>query len=162
QWRPDRRPGPGEPDLAAEALAVIGEVVADCRAAGMPSVIEPLVAKRPGEPPLDEQAMGELVVEAATRMAQLPPDLLQLAWPGGAVGCRGVAEALGPVPWTLLSAGVGFDRFVDRVAVALEHGASGFIAGRAIWGDAVALTGAERVAFLEDTARPRLATLCEL
>jgi tagatose 1,6-diphosphate aldolase/sulfofructosephosphate aldolase len=35
----------------------------------------------------------------------------------------------------------------------------GFIAGRAIWGEAVSLEGEERVSFLRETAVPRLAAL---
>ena len=66
------------------------------------------------------------------------------------------------MPWALLSAGVGFDDFRERVRIALDNGASGFIAGRAIWGEAVTLTGAARVAFLEQTAVPRLAALRDL
>ena len=95
-------------------------------------------------------------------MAGEHPDLLKLEWPGSAEGCRRVTEALGAVPWALLSAGVGFDDFVARVRTALDNGASGFIAGRAIWGEAVKLTGAARVEFLEKTAVPRLATLSDL
>jgi tagatose-1,6-bisphosphate aldolase len=162
QWRPGRLCGAGEPDLAAEALAVIGEVVEDCREAGIPSVIEPLVARLPDEPPLAPAAAGELVIESATLMAGESPDLLKLEWPGGAEGCRRVTEALGPVPWTLLSAGVAFEQFGERVRIALDNGASGFIAGRAIWGEAVTLVGEARVAFLADVAVPRLAALCNL
>jgi tagatose-1,6-bisphosphate aldolase len=162
QWRPDRPHGPGEPDLAGEALGVIRAVVADCRQAGIPSVIEPLVARIPGEPPLSEAAMGELVISSAAQMAGEQPDLLKLEWPGSAEGCRRVTDALGGVPWALLSAGVGFDDFGERVRIALDNGASGFIAGRAIWGEAVTLVGDARVAFLEQTAVPRLAALRDL
>jgi tagatose-1,6-bisphosphate aldolase len=95
-------------------------------------------------------------------MAALRPDLLKLEWPGSAHGCRTVTEALGDVPWALLSAGVGIDDFLERVKIALDAGAVGFIAGRAIWGEAVTLTGEERVSFLQATAVPRLAALCEL
>jgi tagatose-1,6-bisphosphate aldolase len=162
QWRPGRPHGAGEPDLAAEALSVIGEVVEDCREAGIPSVIEPLVARLPDEPALPEAAAGELVIESATLMAGRRPDLLKLEWPGSADGCRRVTEALGSVPWTLLSAGVAFEQFGERVRIALDNGASGFIAGRAIWGEAVAVAGEERAAFLAETAVPRLAALCGL
>jgi tagatose 1,6-diphosphate aldolase/sulfofructosephosphate aldolase len=162
QWRPGRPRSPGEPDLAAEALSVIGEVVEDCREAGIPSVIEPLVARLPDEPALPATAAAELVIESATLMAGERPDLLKLEWPGGAEGCRRVTEALGSVPWTLLSAGVAFEQFGERVRVALDNGASGFIAGRAIWGEAVTLTGEARAEFLADVAVPRLAALCGL
>jgi tagatose 1,6-diphosphate aldolase/sulfofructosephosphate aldolase len=106
--------------------------------------------------------MGELVIQSATQMAGTHPDLLKLEWPGGAEGCRRVTQALGSVPWTLLSAGVAFEEFGERVRVALDNGASGFIAGRAIWGEAVTLVGEARVAFLGETAVPRLAALCGL
>jgi tagatose-1,6-bisphosphate aldolase len=162
QWRPGRPHRSGDPDLAAEALTVVANVVADCRQAGVPSVIEPLIAKIPDEPPLSAEATAEVVIESATQMAGEHPDLLKLEWPGSAEGCLRVTEALGAVPWALLSAGVGFDDFVERVRIALDNGASGFIAGRAIWGEAVKLRGAARVEFLEQTAVPRLAILCDL
>jgi tagatose-1,6-bisphosphate aldolase len=62
----------------------------------------------------------------------------------------------------LLSAGVAFDDFVERVRTALAAGARGFIAGRAIWGEAVTLVGPERVEFLREVARPRLVRLVEV
>ena len=67
QWRPGRPRRPGEPDLAAEALAAVGAVVEDCREAGIPSVIEPLVARLPDEPSLAATAAGELVIQSASR-----------------------------------------------------------------------------------------------
>jgi tagatose 1,6-diphosphate aldolase len=38
-----------------------------------------------------------------------------------------------PVPWVLLSAGVGRREFALDVELAMEAGASGFLAGRAVW-----------------------------
>jgi tagatose-1,6-bisphosphate aldolase len=162
QWRPGRTAQAGEPDLAAEALSVTASVIADCAEAGVPSVIEPLIARLPGEEPFTPETAGPIVIESARQMAELGPDLLKLEWPGSAEGCREVTEALGDVPWTLLSAGVGIDAFVERVEIALDAGAVGFIAGRAIWGEAVALEGEERVAFLQETAVPRLSRLCDV
>jgi tagatose 1,6-diphosphate aldolase/sulfofructosephosphate aldolase len=160
RWRPDRPVTGGGPDLAAEAVDAVRAVVADCRAAGLPSVVEPLVQRLPGES-LDAAAKEALVVESARRLARLRPDLLKLEWPGAA-GCSQITAALAGVPWALLSAGVAFDEFAERVAVAVAAGARGFIAGRAIWGEAVRLDGAERVAFLDEVARPRLARLIDV
>lgn len=50
--------------------------------------------------------------------------------------CMGVDEAA-QVPWVILSAGVDIDEFVENVKLATEAGASGVLAGRAIWKDAV-------------------------
>ena len=60
----------------------------------------------------------------------------------------------------MLSAGVPFAEFsqVMRIAFA-DGGASGFIAGRSVWREAVALDGAERQEFLATVARPRLEEL---
>jgi tagatose-1,6-bisphosphate aldolase len=162
QWRPGRPAGPGEPDLAVEALSAAASVIADCAEAGVPSVIEPLIAQLPGEAPFTPETAGPIVIDSAEQMAELRPDLLKLEWPGSAEGCHRVTEALGSVPWTLLSAGVGSDEFAERVEIALDAGAVGFIAGRAIWGEAVRLEGQERVSFLQETAAPRLAGLCDI
>jgi tagatose 1,6-diphosphate aldolase/sulfofructosephosphate aldolase len=162
QWRPGRPAEPGEPDLAQEALAATASVIADCAEAGIPSVIEPLIARLPGEAAFSPKTAGPIVIDSAEQMASLRPDLLKLEWPGSAEGCRSVTEALGSVPWTLLSAGVGIDEFVERVEIALDAGAVGFIAGRAIWGEAVTLRGEERVSFLQEYAVPRLANLCDV
>lgn len=157
RWRPDRPVTDGGPDIAAEAFESVAAVVEDCRRDGLPSVIEPLVQTLPGET-LDGDAKEALVVESARRLATLRPDLLKLEWPG-TQGCTRVTEALDGVPWALLSAGVPFEEFVGRVRTALAAGASGFIAGRAIWGEAVDMVGQERQDFLTGVARPRLEQL---
>ncbi len=160
-WQPDRVAVEGEPDLAGETMDVVRAVVEDCRAEGVPSVIEPLVSFAPGRTPTDEERF-ESVILSATRLATLAPDLLKLEWPGGADGCRRVTEALGDVPWALLSAGVGYEAFVERCRTALDNGASGIIAGRAIWKEAVDLQADERRAFLRDVAVPRLRGLVDV
>ncbi|OLB65707.1 MAG: hypothetical protein AUI10_05625 [Actinobacteria bacterium 13_2_20CM_2_72_6] len=161
RWRPDRPAAPGEPDLAREALDAVAAVIADCRSYGLPSVIEPLVTALPGEAPLSPPQQARLVVRSAELLAQLKPDLLKLEWPGDAAGCREVGKVCGNVPWALLSAGVPYERFVERVLTAMDAGASGYIAGRAFWGEAVALEGTERRRFLATTAAERMARLNE-
>jgi tagatose-1,6-bisphosphate aldolase len=60
----------------------------------------------------------------------------------------------------VLSAGVPFDDFTKVLQIAFdEGGASGFIAGRSVWREALSLTGNERQRFLTDVARPRLERL---
>ncbi len=46
-------------------------------------------------------------------------------------------DAASPVPWVLLSAGVGPREFALNVELAIEAGASGVLAGRAVWYDAL-------------------------
>jgi tagatose-1,6-bisphosphate aldolase len=162
QMRADRPgPGPGEPDLVAETLAVCEEIIRDCRATGVPVVIENLIYTRPGEE-LTGQAREDAIIEAARALNDLDIDLLKLEYPGSAEGCRRLAKILDR-PWAVLSAGVPFDQFTDIIQIATdEGGASGFIAGRSVWREVVSLTGHQREEFLTSVALPRLARLVDV
>jgi tagatose-1,6-bisphosphate aldolase len=159
QLRADRpAPAAGEPDLAAEVLDVCREVIADCRAEGVPAVIENLVYPLPGED-LVGKARENAIIESARALNELDIDLLKLEYPGSPEGCRRLASVLDR-PWAVLSAGVPFEEFSEVLKVAFdEGGASGFIAGRSVWREALPLTGVERQQFLETVARPRLDAL---
>jgi tagatose-1,6-bisphosphate aldolase len=146
---------PGEPDLAAEVLNVCQEVVTDCTSTGLPSVIENLIYALPGEQ-LSAKAREDAILNAAAALDELDIDLLKLEYPGSPDGCRRLADILHR-PWAVLSAGVPFEQFSDVLKIAFdEGGASGFIAGRSIWREALPLTGEERQRFLDTVARPRL------
>jgi tagatose 1,6-diphosphate aldolase/sulfofructosephosphate aldolase len=159
QLRADRpAPRGGEPDLVAEALAVCQEIIDDCRATGVPAVIENLVYALPGRE-LEGREREDAIIEAARALNDLDIDLLKLEYPGSAAGCRRLAEVLDR-PWAVLSAGVPFAEFSQAMRVAFDDGgASGFIAGRSVWREAVALDGAGREEFLMTVARPRLEEL---
>ena len=159
QMRPGRPRPAGTPDLVEDVLGVVREVVADCRAAGVPSVIENLVYRLPGEAELSPAQREDLIVESARLLAETGADLLKLEYPGSARGCRRIAEVVNG-PWAVLSAGVPFAEFQDVLKVACdEGGVSGFIAGRSIWKEAVGLEGPARKEFLDTVATPRLAEL---
>jgi tagatose 1,6-diphosphate aldolase/sulfofructosephosphate aldolase len=124
----------------------------------MPSVIENLVYPLPGED-LSGKAREDAIIEAARALNELDIDLLKLEYPGSPEGCRRLAEVLDR-PWAVLSAGVPFEDFTEVLKIAFdEGGASGFIAGRSVWRESLALTGAARQEFLETVARPRLRAL---
>ncbi|MGD0241969.1 MAG: hypothetical protein ABSB59_16800 [Streptosporangiaceae bacterium] len=164
QLRADR-PAPnqaqGEPDLVAEGLAVVQEIIDDCRATGVPVVIENLIYPLPGED-LSANQREDAIIEAARALDDLDVDLLKLEYPGSPEGCRRLSGIL-TKPWAVLSAGVPFDQFTDIIRIAAdEGGASGFIAGRSVWREVVSLTGRERAEFLTTVARPRLDRLVEV
>ncbi|HEY6932075.1 MAG TPA: hypothetical protein VI452_01650 [Marmoricola sp.] len=155
QLRADRPAAPGEPDLAAEAIEVIREVVEDCRATGVPSVIENLVYPLPGEE-LTPQRRADAVIEAARALDDLQPDLLKLEYPGSPEACRRLANSI-HAPWAVLSAGVAFDEFAEVLRICCdEGGASGFIAGRSVWKEAVGMGVEQRRSFLAGEGRRRL------
>jgi tagatose 1,6-diphosphate aldolase/sulfofructosephosphate aldolase len=156
QLRADRpAPAKDEPDLVAEGLAVVQEIIDDCRATGVPVVIENLIYPLPGED-LAGPARADAIIEAARALNDLDIDLLKLEYPGSPAGCRRLAGIL-TRPWAVLSAGVPFDQFTDIIEIAAdEGGASGFIAGRSVWREVVGLSGRHREEFLTTVARPRL------
>ena len=92
QLRADR-PAPARPDLVAETLSVCQEVIDDCRATGVPVVIENLVYSLPGED-LAGRAREDAIIEAARALNDLDIDLLKLEYPGSPEGCRRLCAIL--------------------------------------------------------------------
>jgi tagatose-1,6-bisphosphate aldolase len=162
QLRADRVAAPGEPDTSAEVLEVVRQVVADCRAAGVPSVIENLIYPLHGEDPATPAQKADRIIEAAVLLDELRPDLLKLEDPGSAGATRRLANSI-KGPWAVLSAGVAFDEFADVVRISCdEGGTSGFIAGRSIWKEAVGMDRPTRQEFLANEGRRRLDALVKV
>ena len=156
QVRADRPVGEDGRDLTAEAREAMRELVADCAAEGVPSIIENLIYPLRDEAPLSTEARADAIIEAAVLIDDLKPSLLKLEYPGSPEACRRLASRL-TVPWAVLSAGVSSDEFAKVLRVSCdEGGASGFIAGRSVWKETVAMGHEERVAFLSDTGRRRM------
>ena len=156
--RPDHGPS------FAAARAVMASARAGCRRADLPFVLEILPYRLDDEDEAEYRAaFGRHQIAIAEVGAELEPDLLKLAWPGPLGELEPDPGALARLadlgtPWALLSAGAAFETFADRVLRALdEGGAVGFIAGRALWQDAVGADDVE--AALARGARPRLEAL---
>jgi tagatose-1,6-bisphosphate aldolase len=148
-YRPDGR-------LAAEQERVGRQVVEDCHAIDLAIAVEPLFY---GLGPQDDRAA--IVVETARRFAAMGPDLLKLPYPGTPGACEDVS-GIATMPWAMLSGGGSFDDFADQFAIAATAGCSGFMVGRALWGEAVKATAADRGAVIVDLVRPRFARLCAI
>jgi tagatose-1,6-bisphosphate aldolase len=114
----------------------------------LPLVVEPVVYRRPDETSdAFAAAYAGLVVAAVERLGPLGVDLLKLPFTvldmtstseGSAVdACRAVDDACRGIPWVLLGAGVETAAFVKQIRLAGTAGASGFLAGRGIWGAAL-------------------------
>ena len=166
---------PGSGALADELEGLIARVVADCHQWDLPVFLEPMsysldaaVSKDSAEFAAERPAV---VIETARRLSRTSADVLKLEFPQDIKydqdraawrnACAKVSEACA-VPWVLLSAGVDFEQFKPQVQVACECGASGFLAGRAIWKEAAPMSQAERAEFLENIARDRLRQLLDI
>ena len=128
-YRPDLR------DVTAIQDEMVARVVAECRAAGVLSIIEPIVY---GEVP----ELGAAVAETARRLSRIGPDVLKLQYPGSVRLCEALTRACGAVPWVLLGGGTDEDTFLSELRDAMHGGARGYIVGRTAW-DTALVTDAE-------------------
>lgn len=148
-------------EVAAAQRELVAGLAAACHEHRLPLIVEPIWYPLDGEDPADDRvrrARAEAIVAAAAEFAALGADVLKVQFPGDAGAARELDAAL-PVPWVLLSEGAGFDDFAVQMEICAKAGASGYIAGRAVWGDAVGrLPDAERRAAVA-RAGDRLAKL---
>lgn len=152
-WRPD-----GDRD---RRVAMVEDFVARCRRRDLVSIIEPV-----SRPPL---AGGDFdadagILAAARELGALGADVYKTEVPthgkGSDVevreGCRRIDDLVDGA-WVVLSSGVAAERFPDAVRLACEAGASGFLAGRAVWASVVGSPRLEED--LEQVAVPALQRL---
>lgn len=152
---------PYHPDLplAAAQRDVASEVLADCRRAGIPLVLEPLFY---GVHDAAERA--RVVLTTVEHFADTGADLLKLPFPvdptvvvdhdARVAACVEVSDRCRQ-PWALLSGGGGFDVFAEQVAAAIEGGGAGFMVGRALWGEAARCPADRRGDVIFGTVLPR-------
>jgi len=179
-FRPD-----AAPEVIAHQKAHVRAVGAACRAHDLPFVLELLVYPFADGPPggdyvEDPQKRPELVIESVRTFADATygVDLFELESP---VPAERVPEPDSPEsarvqplfdapgraagrPWVMPSAGAGPDAFRRVLVHAFRAGASGFLAGRAIWWDAFeAWPDAERMrARLREVSVPYLDAISAL
>lgn len=138
-WREDEPAGP--------RIAMVEEFLDLCRGAGLISIIEPVSRGRADRRPSDTEAG---VLAAARELGRLGADLYKAEVPLKGQGPddlirRGCAEISRAVdgPWVVLSSGVPEDVFPHAVRLAMSEGASGFLAGRAVWASCIGAADVE-------------------
>jgi tagatose 1,6-diphosphate aldolase len=161
--------------LADELDETIRQVVRECHKWDLPVFLEPVSYSVDANYKKDSGAFAaqraDIVVETARRLSQTGADVLKIEFPLDAKynpdpsewrrQCERLSEA-SSVPWVLLSSGVDYEEFEPQVIIACEHGASGFLAGRAIWKEGVTMTQHDRDKFLTEIAATRLRKLVDL
>jgi len=155
---------------AKEIEDFTSSIVEDCRKHDLVLMLEPLSYSLHENKKLSSDEKCYVVVETAKRLTPLQVDLLKAEFPLDANeldeskwmdACREISSA-SRAPWILLSAAVDYDTFVRQVTVACNAGASGIAVGRAVWKEAIAMSGMERSEFLHKVARPRISRLTSL
>jgi len=152
-WRPD-----GDPSAR---IALVDDFIRRCRAAGLLSIVEP-VCRAPRDGRAWDTAEG--ILPAARELGSRGADIYKAEMPlfgrGAEAEVRRACAALTRTvegPWVVLSSGVAPDEFPRAVEWACREGASGFLAGRAVWRDALAADDVQ--AALREDAVPRLRRL---
>lgn len=162
-WSDDR-------DLGKEA-EMTERFIQSCRLAGVPAVLEVIV-----RPPSSNPAgydMGDGLTAAAAWSSGFGPDLYKAQVPyygeescqdAQIISCsRAITNSI-HCPWVVLSNGVKAANFSRAVRLSCAGGASGFLAGRAVWADVVEsgnyLEGLEKVSVPRLTELTRIVDEC--
>ena len=153
-----------EDEPAEERLAMVDKFVRRCRSAGLVSIIEPVV--RPPRRGWDFDRESAIVA-AAAELGGTEADLYKAEMPLGGKGdektllaaCQQLNDQM-KMPWVILSSGVDADIFGRAVSIAMKGGASGFLAGRAVWASVVGAQDPQTM--LRDVSVPRLQRLAEI
>ena len=154
-WKPDRS--------ATTRAELVLEFLELARSAGTAGIVEGVVRPPDGVDEADWTEREDALLEATRELGAHRPDLYKAQVPFNGTGepeavaarCREMTAAL-PCPWVVLSSGVAIDDFPGAVEAASRGGASGFLAGRAIWRDAI---GANPEPALRERSVPRLRQL---
>lgn len=162
-------------ELANKLMELVEVVGQECQKYDIPLVIEPLsypLGEETKNPAQFATAKEQLVPKTAQHITALPVDMLKSEFPSdlrynkdkGKLTeiCQKLDKA-SKVPWVVLSAGVSFEVFCQQVEIACRGGASGFLAGRAIWQEAMNIEDPkERANMLNTLGADRLKKLTEL
>jgi tagatose 1,6-diphosphate aldolase len=174
-FRPDLK------DVASKQLDLVARLAAQCIIEDIAFLVEPVSypieeKERIIQGGTSSEKFAEikpgLVIETARQITTLPIDVLKAEFPADIKFeqdegkllrfCRELNQA-SRLPWVLLSAGVDFNSFQKQVEIACKAGASGFLAGRALWQEGAQIRSREeRMNFFQNTAAQRLKKLAEI
>ncbi len=155
---------------AGEIEDFTARVAEDCRKHDLVLMLEPLSYSLDENEKLGSEEKRYVVVETARRLTPLGVDILKAEFPLDVAdtdeskwmeACKEISSA-SITPWILLSAAVEYETFMRQVTIACEAGASGIAVGRAVWKEAVTMTGEARREFLRTTACSRISRLTSL
>ena len=174
-FRPDLK------DIASKQLDLVAKLADQCLKEDIAFLVEPVSypieeKERINQCGASSKEFAEikpsLVIETARQITALPIDVLKAEFPADIKFeqnerkllelCQELNQA-SRLPWVLLSAGVDFNSFKKQVEIACKAGASGFLAGRALWQEGAKIhSRGERMNFFQNTAAPRLQELAEI
>lgn len=162
-------------DIAARQLDLVNEVAEQCLREDITLLVEPVsypVEQVGVSLPRFADMKPGIVIETARLITSLPIDVLKAEFPAEMAFeqdeekllqlCQELDQA-SRLPWVLLSAGADYNTFRKQVEIACKAGASGFLAGRALWQEGVHIQSREeRMNFFRNTTAPRVSELVKI
>jgi len=168
-FRPDLK------DIASKQLDLVARLADQCIEEDIAFLVEPVtypISQDEGSLKKFAEVKPDLVIETARQVTALPIDVLKAEFPADIEFEQDEGKLLklcqelnqsSMQPWVLLSAGVDFESFRKQVKMACKAGASGFLAGRALWQEGAQISNRDdRMVFFQNTAATRLKELAEL
>lgn len=158
-------------EMASQQEALVQSVSESCKKYDLAFFLEPLSYSLDPNRKLNSAEKRDVVIRTAEKLTHFGADVLKAEFPldvkedpneaHWAEACQELSQA-SHVPWVLLSAGVDFDTFLRQLTIACQEGASGAMAGRAVWKEAVGLQGDDLISFLQNTGADRMSRLTHL
>src|SRR5512133_3124720 len=145
---------------------LVAKVTDDCKRLDVPLFLEILTySPDPDNARLSPEQRVDVIIQAAADLTPIGGDILKSEVPVDVKAhpdkakwedaCKSLTQA-SVTPWVLLSAGVDYPVFAEQTEVACKAGASGILAGRAIWKEALEVPISERAGFLKSTGCERV------
>ena len=143
-YRPDL-----DATVASAQRALLAQIRSECVIASIPLVVEPIwyaVETEDTASATWQAARIDGIISSAIEAESIGLEMLKVEFPGdvsteagrdaAARACARLASSISS-PWVILSAGVSFEDFLVQLRIACQNGASGYMAGRSVWKDAV-------------------------
>lgn len=129
-----------KPEANTANIQTLKSVIADFASEDLFLVVEFLTYKLQDELQEEfENKIPSLIQDGCKVCIECGAKVLKIPYPGSEESCARVTEICGDIPWAVLSAGVDHSTFLKQVDISLKNGASGVIAGRALWKDCISL-----------------------
>lgn len=144
---------------AKKQIMTAKSVLDGCKKNNLPFFFEILTYTKESNDP-----QFELIIESVGVFLKqnIVPDVFKLEYPGSAENCKKVTAMVGKTPWILLTRADPYDVFVKKLETACLHGASGFLAGRALWQEIKGMAPSQRTEFIRDTVAKRFHEICQI
>lgn len=157
---------------SVEKRAWIGKVFEHCQAQHVPFVLELIVYQDvQNSDAKSSLSLFEAQLQTAKDFTNLC-DVLKLEFPVSvsedidetlaARRCQSISKSV-HVPWIVLSHGMGYERLILAIDIAMKNGSRGFAVGRAVWKEVGEFpTWKEQEQFIRTTAKDRMKKLISI